>query len=219
MEGKDLKLLLYLIVPGDIATANPTDFAHVVKALRHMPELVHQFVPIALLNVKMWTDTKLASFVISTYDRCALQVGRTIQRREFEGSDRDFTWIDGPAFVLAQPRTPQFRYSLDWDARGGDLTERHILLHMGYTYSRCRKWVFATCIDQRGETRRLKTWEVDALDGDGSREDRVVQSLWGFIVNFTRQVNAEWAVVICKAGCLTGGEVKGELRELSGESR
>ena len=213
MDGKAPKLLFYLIVPGDIATANPGDFAHVIKALRHMPGIVHQFVPFALLNAKLWTDAQIASFVISTYDRCAIQVGRTIQRREFEDSGQEFTEIDAPAFVVAQPRTPQFRYTLDWGAQENDLTERHILLHMGYKFSRCRKWVFATCIDQRGETQRIKTWDIDILDGDGSREDRAIQSLWVFLVDFTRHLNAEWTVIICKAGRLTGAEVKGMVSE------
>lgn len=211
VEDKEARLVVYLIIPSDLAWANVTDYVHILKALRAAPHVVHQFVPITLLNAKIWTERKVGAFVTSTYDQCVLRVTRTIYRREFDDPSEDLTWIDGPAFTISQSSPPQFRYSLDWGLQGGDLTNRHVFLHVGYTYSNCRRWVFTTYIDQRGERHKLCTQKVDDLDGDGTRDDRVVQFIWKLATSFTQQVNTEWAVVFCKLGRLTYAELKGKV--------
>lgn len=216
MEDKQQRLLIYFLVPYDLASTQASDYLHIVKALRDAPQLIHQFVPIELVHSKLWTEENIGAFVTSTYDQCPLFVGRTIHRNEFESSGRSHVQLDAPAFKIAQPQIPQFRYSLDWEAKRMDSTDRHVLLHVGYSYSTCKRWVFGVCIDQRGERHRLECWEIDELEGDGCREDRLTHSIWKFAMDFIRHVNTEWVVIICKLGRLNFVELEGKSKCFTG---
>jgi mediator of RNA polymerase II transcription subunit 13 len=208
-EDKTYTPVLYLIIPSDFVTVHPMEYAYIVEALKDSKRLVHQFIPIDVVHRTSWAEDEIGAFVTSTYDRCKSRLERNVHRKEFEPLGRDGSWIRPPAFTIAQPMTPQFRYSLNGETRGIDTADCHVLLHAGYGFSSSGKWLFAACIDQRGESHCLRCWDIDELDCGSERDDKVVLILWNFIEESTQSLSAEWVAVICKLGRLRFAEIKG----------
>lgn len=208
-DDKSSTLVLYLIIPSDFVVAHPVDYVCIVEALKKSQRFVHQFVPIDTVHRTSWEVDGIDAFVTSTYDRCKSRLERNVHRREFEPQGEDGSWFDSPALTIAQSIAPQFRYSLNWETRGIDAADRHVLLHAAYGFSSSGKWLFAASIDQSGESRRVDCWDVDELDCGSERDDGVVLTLWNFIEETTQFLSAEWVTVICKLGRLSFAEVKG----------
>jgi mediator of RNA polymerase II transcription subunit 13 len=198
-----------LVIPSDLAIAHSSDYSYIVEALKDFRHLVHQFVPIDMVHQISGADDEMDAFVTSTYDRCKSHLERNLHRNQFEPLGRDGWWIDSPALTVAPSTLPQFRYSLNWETRGTAAADRHALLHAGYGFSSSRKWLFAACIDQRGERRRLSCWDLDELGCSSEQDDKVVLTLWNFIETFTQCLSVEWVTTICKLGRLGFAEIKG----------
>lgn len=191
------------------------EYANIVEALKDSQRFVHQFVPIDVVHRTSWAEDEIGAFVTSTYDRCKSRLERNVHRREFESLGCDSSWIRCPALTIAQPTTPQFRYSLNWETRGIDTADHQVMLHAGYGFSSSGKWLFSACIDQRGESHCLGCWDVDQLDCGSERDDKVVFTLWNFIKESTRSLSVQWVAAICKLGRLSFAEIKGWFLTLS----
>ncbi|KAF8306250.1 hypothetical protein DL93DRAFT_2232656 [Clavulina sp. PMI_390] len=206
--GGEVRLVIYLIFSEESFFRSPAEYGQIIETLHQYTGPIFQFVPASFLGAEACDESRISRFVTMLYNRIPLQVQRVIPRVEFEDVGDVATWIDGPAFTVTNPRPPTFRFALDFTTAGIEPIDRLVRLHVGYTYSEDRKWIFVSIIDQRGESWRNKVLEIAALGGGGDRETRIAEALWRMILAFTRRVNTEWAIVVCKLGRLTPRETK-----------
>lgn len=78
-------------------------------------------------------------------------------------------------------------------------------MHMGYRISSCGKWIFAACVDQRGEAHDLGVW----LAQKENTEVHMVHQLWNFVMSFAKKASVEWRIVISKLGSMSSYELDG----------
>jgi mediator of RNA polymerase II transcription subunit 13 len=165
----------------------------------------------------------LDELCMGVYNRIHVEVERNLSRRML-GQRRHSNTIQlqEPTFTLA--RSVNNKVSLVRSAHTSlDVVDRFTFLHVGYRISPCRKWVFACCVDQRGEEYDLGLWLVSPPEsgdgegepselGDGEREiacERfAVDKAWSFAMEVARRVDVEWRVVVTKLGLMTPTEVE-----------
>ncbi|KAG8720920.1 hypothetical protein FRC09_008779, partial [Ceratobasidium sp. 395] len=152
---------------------------------------------------------------LSVYDRIQRTVAKRIRRRILHLSFPDHTRVQVPAFTIARTLTPRFRFSMDWPDKHRETMDRHMFLHVAYTFSKSRRWLCAACVDERGEARETKVWRVSLapeeedegeLDEEsidqGARMNKYVNLVWHFAMKFAKRAGIEWRVVICRMGAM-----------------
>ncbi|KAG9074724.1 hypothetical protein FS749_013680, partial [Ceratobasidium sp. UAMH 11750] len=162
------------------------------------------------------TDSRqqLESITLSLYDRIPRTVGKRIRRHIITPSFPTHTVVHVPAFTIARTLTPRFRFSMDWPDRQRETMDRHMFLHVAYGFSKSRRWLCASCVDERGEAYETKVWRVTAVpeedDGEleeepvdrGARMNKYVNMVWHFAMRFAKRAGTEWRVVISRMGIM-----------------
>jgi mediator of RNA polymerase II transcription subunit 13 len=168
---------------------------------------------------------QLESVALALYDRIPRIIGRRIRRHIIPLSFPAQTTVHVPAFALARPLAPRFRFSMDWPDRQREVMDRHMFLHVAYAFSKSRRWLCAACLDERGEAYETKVWRVSGvpeeddvgeseedLAGRGARMNKYVNLVWGFAMKFAKRAAIEWRVVICRMGIISVEELEGAYR-------
>ena len=153
----------------------------------------------------------LAELCSALYNRVPVAVERNLSHRMLGTSMRSTMLFQEPSFSLARPQRTKVTYVRSTHS-SLDVVDRFTLLHVGYQVSPCKKWVFASCIDQRGEMYDLGLWlmHLDGEDEEGSDEASVIGKVWTFTLEFARRANVEWRIVITKLGLMTPTETQGK---------
>ena len=224
-----MNLVFYIVTPQSILSLTSAVlrqlFSAVKRALRTHADahLLIQFVPEDLTTGIMTEPRKshcgLEPFVDSVYDRVLQPVERAMSRKLFTISARTAELFYAPAFLLTrtlpgqhghgQSQPPLVSFVLDAHPRSLDVLDRYALLHVGYQFSTCGKWLFACCVDSRGEAHDLGAWLVNN-DASDSAFAPTVGKVWSFVHNFARQAHVEWRIVISKLGSMGPEELDGE---------
>jgi len=111
------------------------------------------------------------------------------------------TLVEAPAFTLARVTVPNPNFVLDWPLTGVDAVDRHTFLHVGYQISPSGEWLFASCIDQRGEAHFIRTYLLSQLEGE-TVDKKVVRQLVEFAFTVARRASVEWRLVFAKSGSM-----------------
>jgi len=141
-----------------------------------------------------------------------------------------------PLLTLARPLHARVSFVRAAHASLG-VTDRNTFLHVGYQVSPCGKWVLAACVDERGEAHDLGVWLVQTptqgagtpeREGSGSGEDVavgsgegediyafVVRKVWEFAIEFAKNADVEWRIVVAKLGSMDESELNGMSVTLS----
>lgn len=186
-------------------------FSGVKRALKTYSEaqIVFQFVPEQLITDSLehssTREANLERLCHTLYERVLLPVDRNMSRRFFGHGERVRNYFQEPAFTLARPVYGKVRLLRQTPLRSLDIVDRHTLLHVGYCISPCGKWLFAACVDQRGEAHELGVWILHSDVGDA----QVVAQVWDFAVRFARRANVEWRIVFAKLGSMGESELDG----------
>ncbi|KAF7967588.1 hypothetical protein HWV62_33709 [Athelia sp. TMB] len=201
-------VVFYLVTPScSVNFASPVFrqvFSAVKKALKTYSDaqIVFQFVPQQLiadsLEHSVTRAADLEQLCHTLYERILVPVDRTMSRRFFEHGERVRNYFQEPAFTLARPTQEKVKFVRQMPPRSLDIVDRHTFLHVGYCVSSCGKWLFATCVDQRGEVNEIGVW---MLQGDMSVAQTVAH-VWDFAVTFARRANVEWRIVFAKLGLM-----------------
>lgn len=150
----------------------------------------------------------------SLYDRLYEPIERAAAARVLQGSGATLVRrFQGPSFAVARPNKAKIGFTHDPLVRGVDPAEHYTLLHVGYAFSNCGRWVAAACVDQRGEAHDVQVWLNPVLGeapGVAEVQLQVVGLVWGFAREFARRAKVEWRVVIAKLGTLGEVEVDGK---------
>ncbi|KAF6742619.1 mediator complex subunit 13 C-terminal-domain-containing protein [Ephemerocybe angulata] len=159
----------------------------------------------------------LDEFCTSIYNRIHVGVERNLSRRMHGSAPTPNLLFQEPSFTLSRPLHSKVTYVHSTHA-SLDVVDRFTLLHIGYQLSSCKRWVLASCVDQRGEEYDLGLWlmhpDEDAGEGADSasalkgEEAFVIDKVWNFALDFARKVDVEWQVVITKLGLMSPREVQ-----------
>ncbi|KAI0676690.1 mediator complex subunit 13 C-terminal-domain-containing protein [Trametes maxima] len=215
-------LVFYIVTPTNIISPSSTVLRQILSAVRRFykahPDkdiLVH-FVPESLIEGLHTHPASnlggLDDFVSSVYDRILIPVARAMSRKFFAHDAPTIGYFNAPAYALigssgskshGDPLIPRVSFALESSVSSLDVTNRHMLLHVGYQFSSCGRWILAACVDAEGEAHELKTW----LTPDDNVEAFMVSQVWGFAHEFARRANIEWRVVVSRLGVMSHAEV------------
>ncbi|QRW15725.1 mediator complex subunit 13 carboxy-terminal protein [Rhizoctonia solani] len=223
-------IILYLIIPqrafsspalrSFIPTLESNKFISTLSEHRH--RLSTHLVPASLLFDHSTTPPesrqRLVSTALSVYDRIPRTVGRRIRREIISLDIPAHTSVHVPAYTLARPLAPRFRFSMDWPDAQREVFDRHMFLHVGYSYSKSKRWLGATCIDERGEAYETKVWMCEEWS-----VGKVIAKVWSFAMRFAKRAAIEWRIVFCKMGEMEWDEVQAweahTSAKMSGDTR
>lgn len=165
--------------------------------------IIFQLIPEHLVTSHDPGITDFERLCFSVYHRVPQLVHRTMSRRIFDTGKETRRFFRDPAFTLTRPPKPVVHFN-SGPARTLDVLDRHTLLHIGYKFSPCGKWLLAACVDQRGESYDLGTW----LTQDEIEMSTILQ-VWDFALQTARSTNIEWRLVISKLGLMSPAELDG----------
>ncbi|KAJ7133708.1 mediator complex subunit 13 C-terminal-domain-containing protein [Mycena crocata] len=207
-------LVFYVVTPlSTMSLASPLlrqVFSAVKKALKthEDSQTLFQFVPEALVACATGVNpaaqiADLEAVCYSTYDRILQPVDRVMSRRFFEHTEPVRGYFQDPAYTLARPVQPVVKYVRRSKAPL-DVVDAGTLLHVGYGFSECGKWILAACVDQRGEAHDLA---AEAEAETYSNEEYAVRKVWDFACQFAKRANVSWRIVFSKLGSIAVAEL------------
>lgn len=211
MESKS-DLVFYIAIPDSAFGLNSPllreifSFVKQTQAKHSEAPILFQFVPehlIALSESPSSEASEIDALCYATYRRMLKPVERSVAGVFLDESVGTIAYFQEQPFVLARSQST-VHFAQSTPARSLDVLDRHTLLHVGYRFSACGKWLLATCVDQRGESYDLGTWLIQ----DELEISAVVQ-VWNFALQFAKRANVEWRIVIAKLGPMTVSELEG----------
>lgn len=215
IESIDSTVLIYIITPGSILSLSSPILRQIFSSINrvqanHNYEHIY-FHLVSDLHSNAEDDVTSAShlekLVDSVYDRIPRPVDRLMSRSLFAHGEKRRKLFDAPSFTLA--RSAPATASLSFHHPPLDLCsmDRHMLLHVAYRLTRCKKWIVAACIDQRGEGHDLSVW----LASDEGDHKHTVSQVWSFALDFAKRANIEWRIAIAKLGTIDEAELDGKF--------
>ena len=158
----------------------------------------------------------------SVYSNCRRSLSLSLPGRSLTGfgpaSSAEKVWTAGGSdsgrsgaaaysspFVLAPPRSicPSLLDPVDHSS----------VLLCAYCLSADQRWLFASCVDSRGELLETTCVNIDVPFRSQRRVIAVrrsaLQKLWDFLVGVMSQTTTPWRIVIGRFGRLGHGELKG----------
>ena len=208
--------VFYIAVPASILSLSSPVLRQIFSAVKRAQkryseaQILFQFLPAHLVHcVRYPAATQcgfLVPFAMCVYERILRPVDRVMSRRFFDHGERVRNFFQEPAVLLARPAHGTAHLIREFSPRALDVLERHMLLHVGYRVSACGRWIFAACLDQRGEAHDLGAW---LSQSEPSPEAHLVQQLWRFALNFAKKASVEWRIVFAKLGSMDPAELDG----------
>ncbi|TFY64313.1 hypothetical protein EVG20_g5983 [Dentipellis fragilis] len=212
--------VFYIATPAALISLTSTSLRQVFSAVKRAQktyaaaQILFQFLPAHLVYSAQYPPINGCGqllYMSCVYDRILRPVDRVMSRRFFEHGERIRAFFQEPAFTIARPAHTKVHMVKEAPARTLDVVDRYMLLHVGYRISTCGRWIFAACIDQRGEAHDLGVW----LSSSESPEAHLVQQLWTFAVNFAKKASVEWRIAFAKLGSMGPTELDAWINHLS----
>lgn len=214
--------VLYIVTPpAVIALESPLLrqlFSAVKRCIKTYPDLrvLFHFVPEALpagaLADSRFSNEGLDAFVGVIYDRLLQPVERPVSKQLASQTGSTRAYFQSPAFSLA-PALPSRKdagavsFAFETQPSSLDLVNRHMLFHVGYTITPCKRWLLAASVDGRGDSHDLGAW----LLPDESVDAFVTKQVWTFARTCAARASVEWRVAVAKLGSLGVTELDGTL--------
>ncbi len=141
--------------------------------------------------------------VQSVYDRIRRPTYKMLSRQLHSEKANLCKNFKAPAFTLARPNPGSVSLEFEFPERISSVSDRHMLLHVGFAISESRRWLIAVCLDERHEMHEIGIWKLE-------KEQTIASNLWDFAMKFAAQANIEWRVVFAKLGSITESDLDGE---------
>ncbi|KAJ3755362.1 mediator complex subunit 13 C-terminal-domain-containing protein [Lentinula raphanica] len=212
-------VVFFVMVPLPLMNLSSQMLRHVSSAVNkpmnfcsEVQQPFFQFVPESnILNAALHSsspyDNYSGLFLRSVYDRVLVPSERAMSRKFFTYGQVEKQYFEVPAFTLARPYTEnKISYSGSTDP-GLDVLDRHTLLHVGYGISACGRWIFASCIDQRGEAHNTGVWSLQQGTTNIAYDLYIVNRVWDFAMQFANRARVEWRIVVAKLGKMSIAEL------------
>lgn len=215
IESIDSTVLIYIITPGSILSLSSPILRQILSSINRVQanqkyeHIYFHLVPDIHFNAEddVASAPYLEKLVDSVYDRIPRPVDRLMSRPLFAHGEKRRKLFEAPSFTLA--RSTLATTSLSFHHPPLDLCsmDRNMLLHIAYRLTKCKKWIVAACIDQRGEGHDLGIW----LASDEGDHKHTVSQVWNFAVNFAKRANIEWRIAFAKLGTVDEAEFDGKF--------
>ncbi|KAH7888131.1 mediator complex subunit 13 C-terminal-domain-containing protein [Phlebopus sp. FC_14] len=211
-------LVFYIAIPDFALTLASPLLRQILSTIKRLqksrpePPILFQLIPEQLITTNDLA-VGLADFenlCFSVYQRVVRPVERIMPRKILDAGEETRGYFRDPPFTLARSLSATVEFNQSGPSRTLDVLDRHTLLHVGYKFSSCGKWLLATCVDQRGESFDVGSW----LTQDEVEPSAVLQ-VWNFAVQFARMANVEWRLVISKLGLMSSNELDAWIHHLS----
>ncbi|KAI0279601.1 mediator complex subunit 13 C-terminal-domain-containing protein [Russula brevipes] len=211
--------VIYIAMPSSAISISSQTLRQVFSAVKRAQkmhpgeQILFQFVPAqSVYSLKFSSADRggASAFACSIYNRILSPVDRVMSRQVIDNSLRTRDFFLEPAFALARPLHTKVEFVRQFPVLSLDVVDRHTLLHVGYQLSNCGKWLFACCVDQRGEAQDLNVWLIPSE----SPETFIAQHLWTFAVNVAKRASIEWRIVMAKLGSMDVRELEAWMRQL-----
>jgi mediator of RNA polymerase II transcription subunit 13, fungi type len=206
-------LLFYVVTPTSILSTSSSSLRQILLSVRralanrsdHIVKI--HYVPDFFVRAEddASNHASLEAMVFNVYDRVLRPADRLTTRPLNPTDEKLRKWFKAPAYTLARSHTRPVLFSFDQHSAQIEKVDRYVFLHVGYSISKCGKWLFAACIDQRGETHEFDVWLVSEEQGEKS----VVERVWKFAIEVTRQANVDWQITFTKVGLMNQDELHG----------
>ncbi|KAH7921710.1 hypothetical protein BV22DRAFT_1176335 [Leucogyrophana mollusca] len=212
-------LVFYIVTPDSAMSLSSPLLRQVFTAVKNAQKtysearILFQFVPEYFMkstNNSNIQDADMEALCFSVFRRVLLPVDRYMSRRLFDHGERSRSYFQEPPIIIARPLINRVQFTRQSPAETWDVIDRHTLLHVGYRISGCGKWLFAACVDQRGEAYDLGVW----LTQEDS-EAAAVGQVWNFAQQFARKASVEWHIVFAKLGLMSASELDAWANHLS----
>ncbi|THH08030.1 hypothetical protein EW145_g2984 [Phellinidium pouzarii] len=203
MESIASTIIFYVVTPNSLLSLGSPILRQILSSMKrslinHEGKIIYfHFVPDFFSSDDDTASVhNLEILVDGVYDR----IGRSL--------------FEAPSFTLARTTPAATLLSFHHPPLDLGSLDRHTFLHVGYKLTKCRKWLVAACIDQRGEGHDIGVWLAqDENDHRGN-----LSLVWNFAMDFARQASVEWRVVIAKLGIIDENELEAWNHLLSDDS-
>ncbi|KAI0699800.1 mediator complex subunit 13 C-terminal-domain-containing protein [Cytidiella melzeri] len=209
----DTPMVFYIVTPTRMMNLASSSLRQVLSAVKKVkktypeaPILIH-LLPESLIQGALHNPTlQHAGFETvadAIYERALLPVDRAMSRALLPADDKTRALFSEPAFALAGSIHRKVTYSLEAHPSTLDVTDRNLMLHVAYCVSECGKWLFAACIDERGDAHDLRAWIVPDDDSDSF----IANNVWEFSMSTATKAHVEWRVILAKLGAIGVAEL------------
>ncbi|KZT66995.1 hypothetical protein DAEQUDRAFT_729591 [Daedalea quercina L-15889] len=222
--------VFYIVTPPTIVTPDSPLlrqlFSAVKRCTKTYPDLrvLYHFVPEALpagaLADSRFNREGLEVFVGAVYDRLLQPVERPVSEQLIMHTEPTRAYFQAPAFSLAcaLPSRKSLRqhnpitvaFTPESRPSSLDLVNRHMLFHVGYSVTPCKRWLLAAGVDERGDSHEFGAW----LLPDEAVDASIVRQVWSFARNCTARVSVEWRLAVAKLGPMGGMELNAWIHHL-----
>lgn len=214
--------VFYIVTPPPVVTLESPLlrqlFSAVKRCIKTYPDLrvLFQFVPETLptgaLADPRCSHEGLDAFVGVVYDRLLQPIERSASTQLASHMMPTRGYFQSPAFSLASSlpsRKDEGTINFTFEPRLSslDLVNRHMLFHVGYTITPCKRWLLAASVDERGDNHDFGSW----LLPDESVDAFIAKQVWTFAQTGMAQASVEWRVAVAKLGPLGVAELDGTL--------
>lgn len=140
--------------------------------------------------------------VQSVYDRIGRPTYKMLSRQLHGEKENMCKNFKAPAFTLARSLSGSVSLDFQVPERISSVSDRHMLLHVGFCVTENKCWLIAMCLDERHEMQEIGIWKLDT-------EHTVASILWDFAMKFAARANIEWRVVFANLGRVSERELEG----------
>ncbi|KAH9928968.1 uncharacterized protein B0H18DRAFT_1117777 [Fomitopsis serialis] len=223
--------VFYIVAPSSVVALDSPLlrqlFSAVKRCTKTYPDfrILYHFVPEAFpagaLSDPRYNHDGLEPFVAAVYDRLLQPVERSVSQQLAVHTGSTRAYFQAPAFslacalpgrkpALAQHDPATITFTLETRPGSLDLVNRHMLYHIGYLVTPCRRWLLAAGVDERGDSHELGAW----LLPDESVDAFIVKQVWSFARTCTARANVEWRLTVAKLGPMGGMELNAWIHHL-----
>lgn len=206
-------MVFYIVTPTRMMNLASSSLRHIFSAMKKVkktypdaPILMHLLPEPLILGALHDPALKyggLEAVADAVYNRALLPTDRTMSRALLPAGEKARALFSEPAFALTRSTTRKVTFSLEAHPSTLDVADRHYMLHVGYRVSECGKWLFAACIDQRGDAHDLRAWLVPDDDSD----QFVVNNVWEFAMVTAKKAHVEWRIIVSRLGAMPANEL------------
>ena len=212
-------LIVFLVLPITVMTLSSPVLRQILSASKKVlsgftaSQIVFEFVPEQFIYNSTEKPSPYESALdllsSSVYNRILVPVDRAMVRHG--DPTRSFM---SPTFTLSRSLCSKVSY-IRAAHTSLDVMDRYTLLHVAYHLTACRKWILASCVDQRGEAYDLGVWLTQSpgtsdSEPEVSDEEYAVRKVWDFAMHFAKKANVEWRVVFARLGMMNEQEMSGK---------
>jgi mediator of RNA polymerase II transcription subunit 13 len=143
---------------------------------------------------------------------------RVLRRVPLAGTSRlhptepNVAFFQAPVFTIARQSQKHVSFTYQYPPPDAGALDESTILHVGYRVSQCRRYVFASVVDERGEEQDVSAWFI-SCDREAFWQ-QVVANVWTFALRAASRARVQWTMVMAKLGGIEELELDGMFSQI-----